>query len=122
MNENDDVCQVRFIDQEKVNKLLKSLKSKEIILSLTEVFRILGDPTRMKICIFLAQEELCVCDLAEILKISESAVSHQLRVLRSLRLVKYRRDGKMAFYSLDDQHVSMLIKQGLEHVEEKGRH
>lgn len=86
--------------------------------ALAEIFRVLGDPTRLKICMFLAQAELCVCDLASILGISESAVSHQLRVLRSQRLVKYRREGKMAFYSLDDDHVQALIDQGLEHVEE----
>ena len=120
MNINDDVCQVKFVNQKRVEELKKSLMGEEVIGGLTEIFKILGDPTRLKICIFLSQAELCVCDLAAMLNISESAVSHQLRLLRSLHLVKYRRDGKMAFYSLADSHVAALIKQGLDHAEEKG--
>jgi DNA-binding transcriptional ArsR family regulator len=118
MMKDSDVCQVRFSDQEKVDSLLRCRKDARTMAALAEIFRILGDPTRLKICMFLAQAELCVCDLASMLGISESAVSHQLRVLRSQRLVKYRREGKMAFYSLDDDHVQALINQGLEHVEE----
>jgi DNA-binding transcriptional ArsR family regulator len=116
---DDDICQVKFADVEKVKELLKSLKSNEVILGLTEIFRVLGDPTRLKICMFLGQAELCVCDLSMMLNVSESAVSHQLRLLRSLRLVKYRREGKMAFYTLADEHVAALIRQGLDHAEEK---
>lgn len=117
----DDVCQVKFVNQTTVSRLRKSLKDPQTIDRLAEIFSVLADPTRLKICIFLAQEELCVCDLAAMLNISESAISHQLRLLRSLRLVKYRREGKMAFYALDDSHVSALIKQGMEHAEEKGK-
>ncbi len=113
-----DVCQVRFSDQAKVDLLLKRQKDNRTMAALAEIFRVLGDPTRLRICMFLSQAELCVCDLAAILGVSESAVSHQLRVLRGQRLVKYRREGKMAFYSLDDDHVQALIAQGLEHVEE----
>ncbi len=114
-----DTCQVKFVDQIKVDELRNSLQSNELIDRLSQIFGILADPTRLKICIFLSQAELCVCDLAAILGVSESAVSHQLRLLRTLHLVKYRRDGKMAFYTLDDAHVTSLIKQGIEHAEEK---
>ena len=121
MIENDDICQVKFVNQSTVGRLLRSLKDPTTIERLAEIFSVLSDPTRVKICIFLSQAELCVCDLAAMLGISESAISHQLRLLRSLRLVKYRREGKMAFYALDDSHVTSLIKQGMEHAEEKGR-
>ncbi len=118
MMKESDVCQVRFSDQKKVDSLLAQQKNPRTMSALAEIFRVLADPTRLRICMFLAQAELCVCDLAAILGVSDSAVSHQLRILRTQRLVKYRRDGKMAFYSLDDEHVQSLIDQGLEHVEE----
>ncbi|MCC6964131.1 MAG: winged helix-turn-helix transcriptional regulator [candidate division Zixibacteria bacterium] len=116
---DEDVCQVKFINLETVDELRKSLPDNAIIERLAEIFSVLSDPTRLKICIFLSQAELCVCDLAALLGISESGVSHQLRLLRSLRLVKYRREGKMAFYALDDAHVTTLINQGMVHAEEK---
>ncbi len=121
MIENDDICQVKFVNQSTVGRLRKSLREPQTIERLAEIFGVLADPTRLKICIFLSQAELCVCDLAAMLSISESAISHQLRLLRSLRLVKFRREGKMAFYALDDTHVTMLIKQGMEHAEERAR-
>lgn len=86
--------------------------------SLAELFKTLGDPTRIRIMDALAKSEFCVCDLAELLGLSQSATSHQLRVLRNSNLVKYRRDGKMVFYSMHDSHVSELYRQGLEHIDE----
>jgi ArsR family transcriptional regulator, lead/cadmium/zinc/bismuth-responsive transcriptional repressor len=121
MYSNDDTCQIKFVNQELVSELLKSQQNNEIVAGLAEIFGVLSDPTRLRICMFLSHAELCVCDLAAMLGISESAVSHQLRLLRSLRLVKYRREGKMAFYTLDDSHVASLIRQGLDHAEEKSR-
>ena len=115
----DDTCQIKYVNQELVTALLKSQHDNKIVSGLAEIFGVLADPTRLKICMFLSESELCVCDLAAMLNISESAVSHQLRLLRSLRIVKYRRDGKMAFYTLDDNHVTSLIKQGLDHAKEK---
>jgi ArsR family transcriptional regulator, lead/cadmium/zinc/bismuth-responsive transcriptional repressor len=85
---------------------------------LAETFRALGDPTRVRILDALSHDELCVCDVATLVGASESAVSHQLRLLRSLRLVRSRRDGRMVFYALDDQHIRTLFQQGLRHVEE----
>jgi ArsR family transcriptional regulator, lead/cadmium/zinc/bismuth-responsive transcriptional repressor len=88
---------------------------------LTEIFRVLGDPTRVRILDALSRAELCVGDLAAQLGLTESAVSHQLRILRGARIVRSRRDGKMAFYALDDRHVLVLFRQGLRHVQEGGR-
>ena len=85
---------------------------------LTEIFRVLGDPTRVRILDALATAELCVGDIAHRLGVSESAVSHQLRLLRSSRIVRARREGRMMFYSLDDRHVLSLFRQGLRHVQE----
>ena len=86
--------------------------------ALAETFRALGDPTRVRILDALSRAELCVCDIATLLSLGESAVSHQLRLLRSLRLVRSRRAGRMVFYALDDAHIMRLFAQGLEHVEE----
>ena len=93
----------------------------ETLDGLTEIFRVLGDPTRVRILDALSQGELCVGDLAGRLRLTESAVSHQLRLLRSARIVRPRRDGRMIFYSLDDTHVLALFEQGLRHVQEAGR-
>ena len=88
---------------------------------LTEIFRVLGDPTRVRILDALASSELCVGELARRVGISESAVSHQLRLLRSARIVRPRRDGRLMYYALDDRHVLALFRQGLKHVQEGGR-
>lgn len=88
---------------------------------LAETFRALSDPTRVRILDALSHAELCVCDVATLLGLSQSAVSHQLRVLRGLRLVRSRRDGRMVFYALDDQHITSLFSEGLRHVEESAR-
>jgi ArsR family transcriptional regulator len=85
---------------------------------LAETFRALGDPTRVRILDALSHDELCVCDVATLIGMSESAVSHQLRLLRNLRLVRARREGRMVFYALDDQHIVTLFQQGLRHVTE----
>jgi len=92
--------------------------SEETVNALAETFRALGDGTRVRILHALSRAEVCVCDLAAAMNVSESAVSHQLRLLRSLRLVKSRRDGLHIFYTLTDQHIVRLFEQGLEHVRE----
>ena len=89
--------------------------------ALAEFFSILGDPTRLRIVEVLAEGELCVCDIASEIDLSESAVSHQLRLMRGMRIVRGRRDGRSVFYSLDDQHVLDLFQQGLRHVSEVRR-
>jgi ArsR family transcriptional regulator, lead/cadmium/zinc/bismuth-responsive transcriptional repressor len=119
MRKETDILEMRVLDKNMTGRLRKSLKDEEIINQLAETYKVLSDPTRLRICSLLAEAELCVSDLAALLDISESAASHQLRLLRSLRLVRHRRDGKMVFYALDDEHVIGLIRQGLDHVEEK---
>jgi ArsR family transcriptional regulator len=88
--------------------------------ALAETFKVLGDPTRVRILDALSREEVPVCDLAQRLGLTQSAVSHQLRLLRSMRLVRSRRDGRHIYYALDDDHIVKLFKQGLEHVQERG--
>jgi ArsR family transcriptional regulator len=96
----------------------KALADEPTIIAITETFRILGDPTRLKIVLALAKEELCVLDIAEALGMTESAISHQLRLLKALRLVKQRKEGKMVFYSLDDEHIEDLIRVAARHSKE----
>lgn len=115
---NNDNCEVIRIDLPRVRRLRAALVGADAVLGLTETFRALGDPTRVRILDVLSHGELCVCDLAAVLSLSQSAVSHQLRLLRSLRLVRARREGRMVFYALDDRHVVDLLQQGLRHVEE----
>jgi len=113
-----DVCEVHYVDEEHVEKARKALSPQREIVALAETFRNLGDPTRVKILQALTVEELCVCDLAKLLGVSESATSHQLRVLRSHRIVRFRKEGKMAYYSLDDEHIDTLMREALRHVRE----
>ncbi len=95
------------------------MESEEVFKKLAVTFRVLGDVTRTKIIFCLMEEELCVNDLADHIEVSQSAVSHQLRVLRNLDLVSYRKDGKTSYYSLNDKHINHLFKEGLKHVKEK---
>lgn len=96
-----------------------TLMADATVSALADTFRVLGDPTRVKILDALSAGELCVCDIAELVGISESAVSHQLRLLRGMRLVRPRRAGRLVYYSLDDQHIIELLRQALTHVEEQ---
>ncbi len=113
-----DVCEIYYVNEAHVQSARQVLSPDREILSLAEIFRTLGDPTRVKVLQALSVEELCVCDLAKLLGISESATSHQLRVLRNQKLVRFRKEGKMAFYSLDDAHIDSLMKEALRHVRE----
>ena len=115
----EDSCDVFHLDQAKVSALKRTLLGESSVVALAETFKVLGDTTRVRMLDALARAELCVCDIARLLGLSESAVSHQLRLLRGMRLVRPRRAGRMVYYSLDDQHIVGLFKQGLEHVEEK---
>lgn len=114
----DDSCEIVCVDQAKVDRARAMGPTNTAIQSLAETFKALGDPTRLRLLAALAQEELCVCDLATLTKVSESAVSHSLRTLRQLRLVRHRKAGKIAYYRLDDDHVRRLIVEGLTHVSE----
>jgi ArsR family transcriptional regulator, lead/cadmium/zinc/bismuth-responsive transcriptional repressor len=113
-----DTCDVIHIHPAQLTELRGRLVGSEDAADLAETFRTLGDPTRVRMLDALSQSELCVCDLAALIGLSESAISHQLRLLRNLRLVKSRRDGRMVFYALDDRHIITLFRQGLRHVQE----
>ncbi len=113
-----DRCEINCIHDEAVKAVREALFSEDIAISLAELFKALGDPTRVKILFSLMTRELCVCDLSAVIGVSDSAVSHQLKILRTLRLVKFRREGKILYYSLADNHVEKLFAQGLEHVTE----
>jgi len=113
-----DRCEINYIHDEAVKEVQEALFSEDIAISLAELFKALGDPTRVKILFSLMTRELCVCDLSAVIGVSDSAVSHQLKILRTLRLVKYRREGKILYYSLADDHIEKLFAQGLEHVTE----
>ena len=104
--------------EELVNRVLEKQPDDEYLYDLAELFKVFGDSTRIKILYALFESELCVGDIAQILGLSQSAVSHQLRILKDSKLVKFRRDGKIIFYSLDDDHVRNIISMGMEHVEE----
>ena len=111
-----DACEIQCFHGEKVSKVKENSLNSEEVMGLAEIFKAMGDGTRIKILHALSQEELCVCDLTEALEMSQSAISHQLRVLRNLRLVKHRKEGKMVYYSLDDEHIINLFSQGLAHI------
>ena len=113
-------CTISLIDEVKVTAVRNSMPSEEVLLRLAETFRVLGDPTRVRILQALSLEELCVCDIASLLGTTKSAISHQLRLLRSLRIVKFRKDGRIVYYSLDDSHVGILLREGLSHVTSQG--
>lgn len=110
---------VHIVNPRAVRAVKKRMRPDAAMALLAETFSALSDPARAKILYALAQEELCVCDLAEIVGVTESAVSHHLRILRALGLVQYRRDGRVVYYSLADDHVQTFLAQGLEHVEER---
>ena len=113
-----DVCEVEVIDHAKVERARRALPAPETVATLAETLRALGDRTRLLIVAALAAEdELCVCDLATLVGVSDSAVSHSLRTLRQLRVVRYRKVGKIAYYALDDAHVAQLVTEGVRHVE-----
>jgi DNA-binding transcriptional ArsR family regulator len=117
----EDLCEVRCIDQEKVERAQAVMPAAEDVAALAETFRGLGDPTRLRLVRALMAEELCVCDLATLVGASQPTVSHSLRALRQLRLVRYRKEGKIAYYAIDDEHVRQLVDIGFAHVAEGAR-
>ncbi|QSZ66172.1 ArsR family transcriptional regulator [Methanofollis aquaemaris] len=113
-----DTCVVRCIHQDAVEEARDHLIDDRTCRTVTEIFRLLGDDTRLRILLALNCRELCVCDLSVLLNLSQSAVSHQLRLLRGADLVKFRREGKVVYYSLADDHVIDLLSVGIEHARE----
>ena len=115
-NENDDVCEIFDSHDEVVARMKESLLLEEEYTDLSEFFKIFGNPTRLKIISLLSVEDLCVCDICESLDLNQTTVSNQLRILRANNIVKYQKEGKMARYSLTDDHIEMIYKVGLEHI------
>ena len=115
---NVECCDFIHAHEDIVEKMRGTMPGEDTLYDLTELFRIFADSTRVRILYVLEESEMCVCDLAALLGMTQSAISHQLRALKNARLVKARRDGKTVFYSLADQHVKTILDQGLEHISE----
>ena len=118
MNNAVPKCEFMHAHHELVAQVREKMPAEELLYDLSELYKVFGDSTRIRILYVLFESEMCVCDIAQLLNMSISAISHQLRVLKQSRLVKFRREGKTVFYSLADDHVRSILNQGMEHVEE----
>ena len=117
--EENTTYEIKAIHKDVVKRVEKTMPKEEIIYDLADFFKILGDTTRMRILSALFQEEMCVYDIANLLKMTQSAISHQLRVLKQGRFVKHRKEGKIVYYSLEDEHIKHIVEQGMIHILEK---
>ncbi|MDU3191953.1 MAG: metalloregulator ArsR/SmtB family transcription factor [Finegoldia magna] len=115
---NDEKCEVTLIHEDNVKKAINELPDDELIADLSDMFKIFGDQTRVKILMALESGELCVCDIAAVMNMSQSAISHQLRVLKQSNIVKTRRQGKVVYYSISDDHVKEIFDIAMVHVQE----
>ena len=113
-----DKCDCNVIHDDIVDRVKNKMPQEETLYDLAELFKVFGDSTRTKILWALDEEEMCVCDIAYLLNMTQSAISHQLRVLKQAKLVKNRREGKIVFYSLDDEHIRQILETGLIHIME----
>ena len=119
MIEKDELCcEAHELHSEQLEKVRKTMPDETELYDLAELFKVFGDSTRIRILFVLFEAEVCVCDLAQVLNMNQSAVSHQLKILKQSKLVKCRREGKSMFYSLADDHVRTIIAQGQEHIKE----
>jgi len=114
-----DVCMDFVVHRKILDSIDKNVLSDDVVNELAEFFKVFGDATRLRILHALSMAEMCVCDLCELLGMNQSAVSHQLKVLRQSRLIKYRREGRNVYYSLDDEHIQQIFEVGLKHIMEK---
>ena len=112
----DDKCDCSIIHEDVVARVRADQQPEERLIDLADFFKVLGDSTRIRILSALAHSELCVCDIAHVLNMTQSSISHQLRILKQARLVKNRRDGKVVYYRLDDEHVAAIMEAGLVHL------
>ena len=119
MSTNEFMCDCNIIHQDVVDSTLKKMPKQNLFDNLAEFFKIIGDPTRTKILFALDQNEMCVCDIANVLGMTKSSISHQLATLKKSGIVKSRRDGKEVYYTLDDEHVKQVFEVGIEHIEHK---
>ena len=115
-NRDCEFCQEETVHQNLIQKAAEQLPGEESLYDLAELFKVFGDSTRIKILYALLESEMCVCDMAQLLGLTQSAVSHQLRVLKANKLVRNRREGKTVFYALDDDHVRRILEMGMEHL------
>ena len=115
---NDEKCEVTLIHEDNVKKDINELPDDELIADLSDMFKIFGDQTRVKILMALESGEMCVCDIAAVMDMSQSAISHQLRVLKQSNIVKTRREGKVVYYSISDDHVKEIFDMAMVHVQE----
>ena len=113
-----DICEENVVHEELIKTVDRNMPDIDTLYDLAELYRLFGDSTRIRILYVLFECEVCVCDIAKVLGMTVSAISHQLRLLKAARLVKFRREGKTSFYSLADDHVKTIIAQGMEHVKE----
>jgi ArsR family transcriptional regulator len=118
MKDTIDLCDCKVIHEEIIEKVKEKMPEEETLYDLAELFKIFGDSTRVRILSALFISEICVCDLANILNMKQSAISHQLRILKQSKLIKSRRAGKVVYYSLDDEHVNNIFNEGLNHINE----
>lgn len=119
MKKESLTCDVVTLHPDKIQRIEQEMPAEEQFQELSVLFKMFSDPTRLKILSILFHEEVCVCDLTYLLQVSQSAISHQLSILRQNRLVKYRRQGKNIFYSLDDMHIQMIYDAGFAHILEE---
>ena len=111
-------CNCNVIHNDVIKKVRENMPKDEVLNNVAEFFKVFGDSTRIRIICALFESEMCVCDLSALLGVSQSAVSHQLRTLKSARLVRYRREGKVVYYSLDDEHIKTIFDEGFNHITE----
>lgn len=119
IREDEALCSCTIIHEDILNKVRREMTDDGLLLKMAELFKALDDPTRLKIINAIILSEMCVCDIAALTNMNQPAVSHHLKVLRQAQLIKYRREGKIIYYSLDDEHIELLFRQGLAHVLEK---
>lgn len=119
IHEHSEVCDCDVIHSDVVNHVKEVMEDTEILYAVADFFKVMCDSTRMRIMAALDSGEMCVCDLSELLDMTKSAISHQLKSLKDAQLVKSRRDGKNVYYSLKDDHVKLIIEMGIEHIKEK---
>lgn len=117
--EEAEHCEDMHVHQQTIDRVDKQILDEKELYELADFFKIFADSTRIKILFVLKCSEMCVCDIAQLLNMTQSAISHQLRILKQMKLVKNRREGKTVFYSLADDHITTILSQGIEHIEEE---
>ena len=119
IHQHSEMCECDAVHPEVVAHVKEVMEDTEVLYALSDFFKVMSDSTRMRIMAALDNEEMCVCDLSEVLGMTKSAISHQLKVLKDAQLVKFRRDGKNVFYTLKDDHVKTILEMGIEHIKER---